>query len=228
MLAMMQENAIKGVFTTFVGIGVDFNTSLVKEFAKVKGCNWFSVKSPKAFKKLMNENFAYIVTLAAFDVKVDIGPEAPFEVEAVYGSPGHSPNHPAVLCEVNSMFPSSKESEQLTKGGVVVVKLRLINDIKEQILPLVTKYFDPRGNAVRFVSEVKFKPGEDYFEDECVRKAVLLTRYVAFAKEYMRDGHAVMQPKTPTSIRNNGHCGPYGSEDDRRREARLQAPFREI
>lgn len=100
MLGMMQENAVKDVFTTFIGIGVDFNTSLVQQFAKVKGCNWFSVMSPKAFKKvrcwctayadliwqLMNEDFAYVVTPAAFDVKVVIGPDAPFEAEAVYGN----------------------------------------------------------------------------------------------------------------------------------------------
>ena len=53
------------------------------------------------------------------------------------GSPGHSPNHEGVLCEVNSLFPSGKESEHLTKGGVVVVKLRVTDEAKEQTLPLV-------------------------------------------------------------------------------------------
>src|SRR5687767_7808723 len=53
------------------------------------------------------------------------------------GSPGHSPNHEGVLCEVNSLFPSIKENEQLTKGGVVVTKLRITDESKEQKLPLV-------------------------------------------------------------------------------------------
>lgn len=54
MLKMMEENAVKDVFTTFVGVGVDFNTDLVSQFARIKGCNWFCVQSPKAFKKVHN------------------------------------------------------------------------------------------------------------------------------------------------------------------------------
>ena len=145
----------------------------------------------------MNEDFAYIVTPAAFDVKVVVGPQAPFEVDTVYGtiadrriqshkpltprsgSPGHAPNHDGVLCEINSVFPSAKESPELTKGGVVTIKLRATdNASKEPVLPLVyappfvslitdrvgsTKYFDPRGNAVRFTSEARFAADEEYW-----------------------------------------------------------------
>lgn len=102
----------------------------------------------------MNEDFKYIVTPAAYDIKVAIAADAPWKVDRVYGatfllfffffkkklnlvgSPGHADNGEGVLCEVNSIFPSQKESEMLTKGGVVVVKLHPLSP-DASTLPLV-------------------------------------------------------------------------------------------
>ena len=39
------------VYTTFVGIGVDFDTSLTKRIATITACNYLSVSSTKEFKK---------------------------------------------------------------------------------------------------------------------------------------------------------------------------------
>ncbi|MDM7911963.1 MAG: VWA domain-containing protein, partial [Methanotrichaceae archaeon] len=37
LLRMLEENAAKGIYTTFIGIGVDFNTELVEKISKIKG-----------------------------------------------------------------------------------------------------------------------------------------------------------------------------------------------
>jgi len=49
-----------------------------------------------------------------------------FEVERVYGSGGFETPKNSVLFEMNSAFPSPKENENLTKGGVMVIKLKRI------------------------------------------------------------------------------------------------------
>ncbi len=43
------------LFTTFIGVGVDFNSELIEEIVKVRGANYFAVHSVPEFKERMNE-----------------------------------------------------------------------------------------------------------------------------------------------------------------------------
>jgi hypothetical protein len=43
------------LFTTFIGVGVDFNSELIEEIVKVRGANYFAVHSVPEFKARMNE-----------------------------------------------------------------------------------------------------------------------------------------------------------------------------
>lgn len=48
------------------------------------------VKSARDFKRQMNEEFDYMVTLDVFDISIDIDGDAKgWNVERVYGSPGY-------------------------------------------------------------------------------------------------------------------------------------------
>eukprot|EP01084_Bolivina_argentea_P121928 216090_1 len=49
------------IYTTFIGIGLDFNSKLISEISKTRGCNYFSIHSTKQFIKTMNEEFEYMV-----------------------------------------------------------------------------------------------------------------------------------------------------------------------
>ena len=55
----MQTNAASRIYTTFIGIGVDFNSQLVEAITKVKGANYYSVHSPAEFRQRMNDEFDY-------------------------------------------------------------------------------------------------------------------------------------------------------------------------
>ena len=103
----------------------------------------------------MNEDFKYIVTPAAFDIKSLVPVDAPFTVDRVYGtlmlgytcflrifagSPGHTTTEEGVLCEIASIFASQKESAELTKGGVVVVRLNAMST-DATTLPVVYDLF---------------------------------------------------------------------------------------
>ncbi len=45
---MLEDNADRGIYTTFIGIGVDFNTELVEKITKIKGANYYSVHSARS------------------------------------------------------------------------------------------------------------------------------------------------------------------------------------
>jgi len=49
----------RDIHTTFIGVGVDFNSDLVEYISKVRGANYFTVNSSQEFKKLLDREFNY-------------------------------------------------------------------------------------------------------------------------------------------------------------------------
>ena len=83
---LAKSNVEAGIYTTFIGIGVDFNTELIELIGAIRGANYYAVHSPKEFKKRMDAHFDYMVTPLVFDLRLKM--EAPgFEIHKVYGSP---------------------------------------------------------------------------------------------------------------------------------------------
>ena len=68
----VKENADKGIYTSFVGVGVDFNTEVIECLSDVKGANYYSVHSSEEFKKIMGEEFDYMVTPLVFDLELKL------------------------------------------------------------------------------------------------------------------------------------------------------------
>ena len=58
---MTRRNAENHIYTTFIGIGVDFNTELVEGITKIRGANYYSVHSAEQFRERMDEEFEYMV-----------------------------------------------------------------------------------------------------------------------------------------------------------------------
>ena len=58
------------IFTTFIGVGIDFDTDLIARLTKVRGSNYFSVHSDQEFVKTLEDDFNYIVTPISFEVYV--------------------------------------------------------------------------------------------------------------------------------------------------------------
>ena len=48
--ARLKANAADGIFTTIVGVGLDFNTELIDAISRVKGLNYYSVHTPGAHR----------------------------------------------------------------------------------------------------------------------------------------------------------------------------------
>ena len=90
---MLEDNADRGIYTTFIGIGVDFNTELIENITKIKGANYYSIHSADEFKQRLEDEFDFMVTPLVFDLRLRL--DAPgYEIQwpglrLSRGRPGH-------------------------------------------------------------------------------------------------------------------------------------------
>lgn len=61
LLGMVSEAASRNSFTTFVGVGLDFNADLISHITKVRGANYFCVRSSVEFLRVLDDEFDYFV-----------------------------------------------------------------------------------------------------------------------------------------------------------------------
>ncbi len=187
LFGMAKKASERGIHTTFVGVGVDFNTDLVEYVSKTKGANYFSVHSSKEFSKLLDKEFDYMVTPLVYDLVLKLESKK-YEIEAVYGSPDAQIATGEIM-KVNTLFPSSTE-EGKTKGGVVLLKLKKIRSGSDDI-KLSVSYTDVNGKAFSDKRHASFKSKKDhYFDNTGVRKAILVSDYVTVMKNWLMDARA--------------------------------------
>jgi len=189
MLAHTEENAKKGIHTTFIGVGIDFNSGLIETISKVRGANYFAIHSNKEFKQRLNDDFDFVVSPLVFDLKLflDDGERGKkVWIDEVFGSPD-SRKAKGEAMYVNTLFPSKKVDGE-TKGGVVLLRLGMKSG--NQSVKLKTSYTDARTGKVGEHETVVELPasGEEICDNLGVRKAVLLTRYTETVKQCLKDG----------------------------------------
>ena len=129
LLSYVNNNANNGIYTTFIGVGVDFNTELVEIISDVRGANYYSVHSSAEFKNRMGEQFEYMVTPLVFDLQLNMQSDA-YEIAGVYGSDTVNKDNGNIM-NVNTLFPSKTTSDGEEKGGVVLLKLSINNNIEK-------------------------------------------------------------------------------------------------
>lgn len=203
LLNMLESNAARGIYTTFIGIGVDFNTELVENITKIKGANYYSVHSSGEFKERMDDEFDFMVTPLVFDLQLDLDAQG-YEIEKVYGSP-EADLATGEIMKVNTLFPSKTEEGQV-KGGMVLIKLKKLSPagfLSEEssseggsskgglpggIIKLKVSYQDRNGVTDGDEAEVEMPETEpDFYQNSGIRKAVLLSRYADLLKDWTID-----------------------------------------
>ena len=191
LLGMTENNANNKVYTTFIGIGVDFNTELVEYITKIRGANYYSVHSAKQFKERMDDEFEYMVTPLVFDLHLNLNATG-YEIEKVYGSP-EAEEATGEIMRVKTLFPSKKEDGE-TRGGLILLKLRKIspeNSLKLNLnLKLNVSYEDRNGviGSDEATVELELEEKEpDFFENTGIRKGIILSRYADLIKNWIID-----------------------------------------
>jgi Ca-activated chloride channel family protein len=203
LLGMTRNNADNGVYTTFIGIGVDFNTELTEYITKIRGANYYSVHSAKQFEERMDEEFEYMVTPLVFDLQLILEADG-WEIEEVYGSP-EANEATGKLMKVNTLFPSKKEGDE-TKGGMILLKLKKTGS--ESSLTLKVSYEDRKGKIDSSETTIKFGEDEpELFENNGIRKGILLARYADLMKNWIIDEQEHAHISRPWEPRINEETG---------------------
>jgi Ca-activated chloride channel family protein len=180
-------NAAEGIYSTFIGIGVDFNTDLIESISDTEGANYYAVHSPDSFRDRMNSGFQYMVSPLVFDLQLTL---SGVTINEVYGSPQADASTGSIL-KVASLFPS-ESTEEGVRGGVILADIDTssddpaINGVK-----LKVSYRDRAGQVHGAETEVALEhSGEHVFPSTGFRKAVLLSRYATLIQNWITEERA--------------------------------------
>jgi len=88
---LCKTNAARSIFSSFIGIGVDFDVSVTTAISKVRGANYFCVFNEDEFCEMLRQNFVYNFFPAYFGVKLTISVPGVYQIAQVFGNPiaGH-------------------------------------------------------------------------------------------------------------------------------------------
>lgn len=193
LLGMAKASSDAKLYTTFIGIGVDFNTMLIENITKIRGANYYSVHSSADFKKRMDDEFDYMVTPLVFNVLLKLDATG-YEIEKVYGSP-EANEATGELMKVNTLFPSEK-TEEGTKGGIVILKLKKLSS--DGNMKLRVSYEDREGAPGQNEESVIMGNNQpEFFDNSGIRKGILLSRYADVMKNWVKDERTEYHSKTP-------------------------------
>ncbi len=181
--SMVKNASARNIFTSFIGIGVDFNPDLVEHITKTRGANYFAVHSSRDFQKRMDKEFDFMVTPLVFNLKLNLS-SPDYEIAGVFGSP-EADLTTGQMMKINTLFPSSTEDEKV-RGGVVLVKLRKTGHSNRPVR-LSVSYDDRSGRTFHNSNAVQFKQYETHWDNKGIQKAALLSEYVSLLKNWLID-----------------------------------------
>ncbi len=192
LLGITKSNSLDKVYSTFIGIGVDFNTELIEAITKIRGANYYSVHSPEEFNERMDDQFEYMVTPLVFDLNLTLEADG-YDIEKVYGSPGANEATGEIM-KVNTLFPSAIEGGE-TKGGLVLLKLNKISD--NASLNLEVSYEDRNGKKYQNQENIDFPNKNNFYDNLGIRKGILLSNYADLIKNWIRDERVSQADEKP-------------------------------
>ena len=176
---ILKANAANNIYTSYIGIGVDFNTELVEYITKTKGANYYAVHNSEDFKRRMDDEFDFMVTPLVFDLILKLESDS-YEIEEVFGSPEADISTGQIM-KVSTLFPSKTEGGE-TKGGIILLKLK---KIKQDGNLKLTCYYKDR-DSTPFHNEKEIKSFDSVnIKNSGIRKAVVLTQYVSMLQEWI-------------------------------------------
>jgi Ca-activated chloride channel family protein len=232
LLAMTKDNSNNHrIYTTFIGIGVDFNTELTEYITKIRGANYYSVHSAAEFKERLDDEFDFMVTPLVFNLELTLRANG-YEIEKVFGSPEANESTGEIM-KVNTLFPSKSESGE-TKGGLVLLKLK--KKTPDASLRLHVSYEDRAGKAYSSDRDVIFdRSSGEYYDNTGIRKGIVLVRYanllknwIIYERNYLDKGVITMPQLERDGLIYPDHLPCLGKWEHQSTSLRISPKFREF
>ncbi len=160
------------VYLTFIGMGVDFNSQLVKSITSIRGANYYSVHSPGDFTRRLADEFECMVNPMVFDLALTLRARNR-RILKVIGSP-EADYASGRIMHVKTLFPAPTNNDG-TRGGIILLQLDgpLGNDAA-----LSASYENRTGQLEEHTDILNCPaPENEYYADNGIRKGILLMRY---------------------------------------------------
>ena len=175
------DNAEDKIYTSFIGIGVDFNAELIQPITQTRGANYFSVHSSEEFESRLDEGFDYMVTPLVFDMTLKLTGDG-YNIKAVYGSP-EADLASGEIMKVNTLFPSLQIDDQ-TRGGLVLLHLDQVSQRAD--LELAVTYHNRAGKQYENQQEIIFpNSAASASANTGIRKGIVLARMVNVIQDWL-------------------------------------------
>lgn len=117
-VALQREFAARGVYLTVMGVGDDFGVDLTTRMSHERGANTYFLDNSDRIAQIFNDEFDYLVTPVAFDLKFRIAIPDGIGIRDVYGVPDYVPGASGAEVTVPTLFFSRREG-----GGVIIIRL---------------------------------------------------------------------------------------------------------
>ncbi|KAI8812080.1 hypothetical protein BJ742DRAFT_80244 [Cladochytrium replicatum] len=239
-----------GIYTTVIGLGMDFNVRLVEKISKARGCRYGSITSVTEFRRTIQEEFDFDVVPCAFDIHLSIV-DGPWRIARGYGSPelGNINNDGAEEAILSSEFPVALDENGHSKGGFILFKLKKLADsffrgnkgkepaVDDSIIKIRMTWKDLCGNECEDVQTVSVNPtaiivaGDEsettsQYQSTAIRKAIALVEYINLHTEYVLDDRKISSSKSPSWITKLKSIFTFGaplSEEQERQKINYHA-----
>ena len=188
-ISLLEGAASHGIGVSAFGVGADFGQDLAYKIFQVRGANYHFLQDDAKLAKVFDDEFKYLVTPVAYDVKIALEPKSGGKVTDAMGVPEFfravDGSGDKVVLSLPTLFFSARQG-----GGATAVCLRVPagftagKPLAEVALEFVTTgQFDADRAAhackqnlrVSIPANVKLDPARAFFGNEGVRKAMMLT-----------------------------------------------------
>jgi len=183
-VAAIQRNSSNSMWATVIGVGLDLTQNVIRTVSCTPGCNYCNVRTTANFGELMMQEFGFMVTPIAYNIEIRIT-SSRYELVQGYGSPEVSRVDAGNLVRISTEFPSSKNATGETRSGVFLfrVKDKSPNTPHEPFQVSVLWY---NMSGLKHSEETALVLPPKGYQNNSIRKAVLLVDYTDFVKNYLQ------------------------------------------
>ncbi len=142
---MMEGAAAVGIGVTAFGVGIDFGQHLAYRIFQVRGANYFYLEDAGKISKVFDDEFDFMVTPVAYDIKIELTPANGAKVGDVLGVPDFKKDNTRASIKIPSLFLSKRGGGGTT---MVAIRMKAPTDSERKIADIQLGFVTVRGEQI--------------------------------------------------------------------------------
>ncbi|MBM7119107.1 vWA domain-containing protein [Archangium primigenium] len=183
-MRLVREQSQRGQDLTVFGVNIAFNQEFVAQISSVRGANSFYLSDAERTRSVFDQDFDYLVTPIAYDLKMELTPAEGYRIEAVYGLPGVKPGDARAGMTVSSVFLSRNRGAVLARLSRVGEAVPPGQSLAASALSFQSTAGEPSATLLtaRYEGSEPLTAEASWYSQEPVRKTVALTNFILGAQ----------------------------------------------